>query len=363
MKHKMPHPKHILISPLNWGLGHATRLLPIIDKLLKDGHQCYIAGEQPSIDVIQKTFPNLTYIILKEFSFKLSSSNNQLVKLAWQLPRFFKSIRRDKKTVKTLADKFNIDLIISDNRYGFRHHFIHSIIITHQTNIRTGKIMYWSKPIVQLTLRYWISQFNSCWIPDINDTPSIAGSLSDKKLHSSTQKIGIASRLSIVNKTTSINENIKEPDILVILSGPEPQRSIFEKLIIRRYINSQLNVVVLRGQPNVDKKPTKHGCITLLQHCDASTYLHLLTTSKQIICRSGYSTLMDLFYVNRKAILIPTPGQYEQEYLATHMHKQFHFIVVPQKQILKSNRLAFFENRYKASATSYSKNFSIPTLN
>nr|WP_321405791.1 glycosyltransferase [uncultured Carboxylicivirga sp.] len=363
MKEKASHKRRILISPLNWGLGHATRLLPIIDNLIKDGHQCYVAGEKPSINVIQQTFPNLTFIILEDFQIKLSGSNNQLFKLTWQLPGFLKSLNRDRKTVKELVKRFNIDFIISDNRYGFRHRKITSVIVTHQTNIRTGRLMCWSKPMVQLTLKYWINRFDSCWIPDINDTPSIAGQLANKALHCSSHRIGLTSRLKLAINPTEVPSYLKNPDILIILSGPEPQRSIFEKLIVRRYINSDLNVILLRGRPDTNIKPRKHGSVTFLEHCDINTYQYLLNKSKQIICRSGYSTLMDLFHVNRKAILIPTPGQYEQEYLAMHMKKHFHFTVVIQKKILTTSRLAFGINTYKATANSYANSFRLPPLN
>lgn len=338
MKNTPTVKRRILISPLNWGLGHATRLLPVIYALQKKGHECLIAGEEPAITVIKEVFPGLKYIPIKGFKVRLSSSNKQVLKLLFQFPAFIHSIFRDRITVQRLVKRYQIDLIISDNRYGFRNRSIPSILITHQTNPETGWFMSWTKPIVNLTLRWWVSRFNACWIPDINASPSISGRLSQKQLNTSTFFTGILSRLSVIDKT-KFNNNIKTPDILVILSGPEPQRSQFESLIIKRFINSRHKVLVLQAQPNKTPLATPKGSVTLLPHCDASTYFRLLTGSKQIICRPGYSTLMDLFYINRKAILIPTPGQYEQLYLARHMMNSFKFKTIEQSCILKSSVL------------------------
>lgn len=362
MKHHASKKRRILISPLNWGLGHATRLLPVIDALLKDGHNCLIAGETPSIDIIREAFPNLEYIEIKGFKVRLSKSPNQLLKLLEQLPRFLFSIARDKKTVKSLISRHNIDLIISDNRYGFRYKKVSSVIITHQTSLYTGLLMCCTKPFIQLILHWWISRFDSCWIPDIDETPSIAGKLSIKQLNKSTHKIGILSRLSLSKTIHSPLPTIDPPDVLIILSGPEPQRSQFEMMISKRFINSDLKVVLLQAQPGKDKKKGHLGSITFLSHCDAQTYYQLLSKSRQIICRSGYSTLMDLFYANRKAILIPTPGQYEQMYLARHMHDNFNFLVVKQNRILTSSHLAFYPDKNRASAYDYSSSFSLPEL-
>jgi len=361
MKVKATQPKRILISPLNWGLGHASRLTPIINELIKEGHQCYIAGEKPSISVIQQAFPNLTFIILDNFSIQLSNSNQQLFKLARQLPQFIQSIKRDKRTVESLVNKFNIDCIISDNRYGFRHNFIPSVLLTHQTNIRSGKTMSWLKPIVQLFLKNWIKRFDACWIPDIAGQLTISGKLSSKNLHPNTFRIGITSRLSIEQHKANIPKQLQNPDVLIISSGPEPQRSLFEGLIKERYINSNLRVVLLRAQPD-GKELMKNGFITSLPHCNSSSYLYLLNKSKQIVCRSGYSTLMDLVYVKRKAILIPTPGQYEQEYLAEHMRKHFHFSTVCQKEIASSPLLSFNEDSNQTAFSHFSNSLHLPSL-
>ena len=361
MNLKATEPRRILISPLNWGLGHASRLIPIINELIKEGHQCYIAGEKPSISVIQQAFPELTFIVLENFSIQLSNSDHQLFKLARQLPQFIQSMKRDKRTVESLVTKFNFDCIISDNRYGFRHDFIPSVLITHQTNIRTGKLLNWSKPIVQFFLKRWINRFDACWIPDIDGQPTISGILSSKILHPNTFRIGITSRLTIEQNEAKVAKELQNPDVLIILSGPEPQRSLFEELIVQRYTNNNLSVILLRAQPD-EKKLIKNGCITFLPHCNSSTYLHLLNKSKQIVCRSGYSTLMDLVYVKRKAILIPTPGQYEQEYLAEHMRKYFHFTTVNQSEIPSSPLLAFDADTNQTSFLHIPNSFRLPSL-
>ncbi len=354
--------RRVLISPLNWGLGHATRLLPIIEALLKEGHECIIAGESPSIDVIKEAFPGLKYETISGFRVKLANSKHQLLKLFIQLPALISSIYRDRITCSTLIHKHNINLTISDNRYGFHNKKVPSIIVTHQTTPKLGRIMHWSKPLVKNILRRWISHFDNCWIPDINTIPNLSGQLSRGIANAKTLRIGILSRLAL-NSSKQAKPTLEiAPDILVILSGPEPQRSILEKEIIKRYKDAELDVVILQGLPQKESVSKKMGAITFISHCNAFDYQHLLLKSKLIICRSGYSTIMDLFYLNRKAILIPTPGQYEQEYLALHLHSYFHFPIVKQSRITKTSRLNPLDKSDELGLNNYSESFQLPAL-
>lgn len=331
--------RNVLISPLNWGLGHASRLLPIIDHLLKEGHQCLIAGESPSIDLIKEAFPDLDYIIIKGFRIQLSRSKHQLLSYFLQSPKLLFSISRDKRTCKKLVRAHNIGLTISDNRYGFRCKKVASIFITHQSSPKLGRVMHWSKPFIKRILLHWMRQFDSCWIPDINDLPSLSGQLSKTNLPPNTHRIGILSRLSLIAKGDQVLQYKFKPDVLIILSGPEPQRSILEDALFNRYKNTNHKVVILEGRPDKAIKPTTQDNITFISHCNTYTYQHLLKSSKLVICRSGYSSIMDLFFVNRKAILIPTPGQYEQEYLALHLNSYFKFQHLKQSHIQQTSRL------------------------
>lgn len=359
MQNNIQRKKRILLSPLNWGLGHATRLLPIIDSLQKRGYECLVAGESPSIDIIKDAFPGLHIIPTSGFDVKFSSGQHQLWKLFTQLPKLLSSIRKDQQQVVDILNRHHVDLIISDNRYGFRSHKVPSIIITHQTSPQVGSRMKWTKPFVNFMIKRWLSKFDSCWIPD-NDGPlSISGKLSANLAHPNTIKIGLLTRLSIAN-STALTSHCPQYDIMVIISGPEPHRTQFEELIIQRYLNTNLNVLILQGRPTAGEKKCVNNNITLLSHCDASQYHHLISTSNLIICRSGYSTIMDLIYLKKIAILIPTPGQYEQLYLANHLKNSFNFEIIQQSEIIKHHLLTI---SFKANNQAYIKdNFNFCIL-
>ncbi|MCU4176496.1 glycosyltransferase [Carboxylicivirga sp. N1Y90] len=332
MEPKREPSKIILISPLNWGLGHATRLIPIIHKLRNDGHTCIISGESPSIDILKETFPELEYIYTKGFRVKFSKGSQQWLKLLFQLPSFISSIYKDKNQVEKIIAKNNIDIIISDNRYGFRNSAIPSIIISHQTSPETGpkfKWINWTSTKIITTL---INQFDALWIPDSQTSTNLSGRLSSAKTKIPTNYIGLLSRLSVTNENTEKSTKLA-PDRLVILSGPEPQRSILEQLLIDKFSESNLSTLILQGLPGQKNQKPAIGSVSFMANCQSFQLKQLLKASKTIICRSGYSTLMDLFVMNRRAILIPTPGQYEQEYLADRLNDFFGFKSISQSQI------------------------------
>lgn len=338
--------RRILISPLNWGLGHATRLIPIIDELVKAGHYCLIAGESPSIDILLHTFPQLPHAKLKGFNVRLSKHRQQWPILLYQIPTLLKAIKQEHIQTQSLVKKHKIDLIISDNRYGVRSKEVTSIIITHQTRPQLGKVFNRFQAISNKAITQLISKFDACWIPDTEIKPNLSGHLSEPIKTVPTEYLGIKSRLSIANSEATTHE---ATDILVILSGPEPHRSQLEEILINQLINSKRSVTIVRGK--LDSKPDNFSNITLLPHCKAADLKLLICQSKFIICRSGYSTLMDLVYCNKRALLIPTPGQYEQEYLAKRASSLFGFSTVPQNRITHSNIFTLLESSSNKSSS------------
>lgn len=212
------------------------------------------------------------------------------------------------------------DCIISDNRYGLRHRDAKSILLTHQVMI---KMPVWLKLFeypVYLISRLLISRFDECWIPDFRDSPGLSGDLSHKyPLPKNSKFIGPLSRF---------NYPIKLPEscgssIVVLISGPEPQRSIFEKIILKQLQLIDKPAFVVSGKPESAGEFKKMKNITLYPHLDTPTLEGLISTAEAVICRSGYSSLMDLYKLGSKALLIPTPGQTEQIYLA-ELHQNLH---------------------------------------
>jgi hypothetical protein len=227
-----------------------------------------------------------------------------------------------------------------------------SIIITHQLSPLLGKKAGWLRKTVSLFISSWIKKFNHCWIPDIAETPNLSGILSNNPFHLNNIKtIGLLSRFNAchVNDEYTI-EN------LAIISGPEPWRAMFEKDIINLFKSSSGKSVIVRGLPGIKTgRSNLEGNITLYNHCDNKTLNKFICSSRNIFCRSGYSSLMDLFATGRRALLIPTPGQPEQEYLAQHLVKQHKFSSISQQQ-LKSYHSTSSLNNYERKLTPYRNN-------
>lgn len=323
----------ILVSPLDWGLGHATRSVPIIRRLLKKGHEVDIAGSGRSIALLQQEFPDLQCFELKSFSPKFFHGNAQWLAIALQVPKFLIAIFSEKRATQTLVNQRGYDAIISDNRYGVRDRRCRSILVTHQLSPRIAKHC---PAFLERILAYAIcglaNKFDYCLVPDIQLFPTgLVGELSrPRRLKIPIHAIGILSRLNCneAKQITSINW-------LSILSGPEPQRTIFENLILEQFKRLSGKRVIVRGVAE-KMEHTEIDGIELLSHCDAPTLSTLIQNSRVIVCRSGYSTIMDLVSMKKTALLVPTPGQAEQEYLAVRM-QEFGFKTCEQNLLCVSD--------------------------
>ncbi|WP_430810782.1 MULTISPECIES: glycosyltransferase [unclassified Carboxylicivirga] len=320
--------RRVVVSPLNWGLGHATRLVPVIDGLLRQGHTVLLAGEEPSLHILKEVFPSLLSIPTKGFQVRLAEGQRQWPVLIKQIPSFLKFMLRDYQQVQRIVKEYDIDLIISDNRYGFRSGKVSSVIITHQTRPYPGQKLAFLRPITNFISRCLLSRFDACWVPDASPPNNLSGDLSRGFVGLSIQYVGLVSRLQVPMFAKCA---VIKADVLLILSGPEPQRSLLEDLLVARFKGTGRRAVILCGQP---KRSIKHeDNLIFLPHCDSAQLKSLICNSEHIICRSGYSTLMDLMVCNKRALLIPTPGQFEQEYLARRASLYFGFRWMQQDAI------------------------------
>ncbi|MBI4645625.1 MAG: glycosyl transferase family 28 [Bacteroidia bacterium] len=309
--------KRILIAPLDWGLGHAVRLVPVINELLENGHNILLAADKAPLQFLRMEFPQLLWIQFPGTAVKYSGSKSQIIKMLFLLPSFLLSIRREHKKLNTIIRIHNIDIVISDNRYGAWSKSAYCIILTHQLMLKMPVGMKFLEGFIHRFILHFIKNFDECWIPDFKEKPGLSGDLSHKyPLPANARFIGPLSRFNNLEKITP---DINCCDILVILSGPEPQRTLLEQLLTEQLTISDLQTIVLRGKPEEEKSPEIAGNITFYNHLTTSEICKLIGNSKIVICRSGYSSIMDLIALQKKeAILIPTPGQTEQEYLAEY---------------------------------------------
>jgi len=324
--------KNILIAPLNWGLGHASRCIPIIRELEKNGYNPIIASDGIALDLLKKEFPNLTSLELPSYNIQYSKkSANLKFKLLKNSPIIIKAIVTEKKLVKQWTNEYHLEGIISDNRLGVRNKKVKSVIITHQLNVLSGKTTWISSKLHQ----YFISKFDQCWIPDLKNYPNFSGRLGhlrkDKLKKIDLKYIGILSRFEK-------QEVEKKYDLMVILSGIEPQRTVLEEKIISELHNYDGKVVFIKGKVESEQKQEQIGSVTFYNFMQSKQLEKTFNESEIVLCRSGYSTLMDLVKLEKKAYFIPTPGQYEQEYLAKK-HKRNGLIPFSKQDSFKIEKL------------------------
>ena len=315
--------KTIFISPLDWGLGHATRCVPLIKQLMVEN--VVILGVTPTTALIfNEEFPTLTKVEIEPYHIRYSHSLPLVVKLLIDAPRIFSVIKRERIQLSQIIKEHQIDVVISDNRFGLYDKSVECIYITHQLTIQAGLF----SGIANKIHHHFIKKFNAVWIPDFEDeSKRLAGKLSKNSNLKNVNYIGALSRLSIVDKT----EN--QYDYLCLLSGPEPLRTDLEKVLIEKANQSEKRICFARGTTK-EFKSFANKNVTVFDLPNAKELSQLITNSKTIVCRSGYSTLMDLHHLQKTSyILVPTPGQDEQEYLADYWEHKYAAKVIQQKDL------------------------------
>lgn len=299
--------KNILVAPLNWGLGHATRCIPIIKALEKNNFNPIIASDGVALALLKKEFPHLVSLELPPYDISYAEKGKNFKwKLLAQMPKMFKAVYGERKIVNQIVENHSIDGIISDNRLGVYSRKIPSIFMTHQLNVLSGKTSWLTTKVHSK----FISKFNQCWVPDNNSDTNLTGKLGHlKNPLKNLVYIGPLSRFEKKRRK-------KVFDLMVILSGPEPQRTILEQKIIKELETFEGNVVFIKGVVEQNQISSTQGSITFYNFMNSEQLENTFNQSEKVLCRSGYTTVMDLAKLEKKAFFIPTPGQYEQEYLA-----------------------------------------------
>lgn len=309
--------KRILVAPLNWGLGHATRCIPIIRELLDQGHQPFIASDGVALSLLKKEFPDLPAFELPSYKISYAEKGkNFKIKMIWDSPKVIKAMAKEKKAVKHLVKEHNLEGIISDNRLGAYYKKVPCVFITHQLNVLSGNTTWMSSKAHQKIIK----KFDACWVPDVKEKPNLTGKLGHLK--KSKLKIVYLGPLSRFEKKDLPIKN----DLMVLLSGPEPQRTMLEEKLLNELKDFEGNILFVKGKIEDEQVQeeiqTAKGKILHYNFMKSDELENALNASEKLLCRSGYTTVMDLAKLEKKAFFIPTPGQYEQEYLAKRMQKQ-----------------------------------------
>ena len=312
----------ILLAPLDWGLGHATRCVPIIKELLIRKCEVWVAAIGDQKALLQSEFPFLSFVELPGYHIRYDKNRAfTFLRLTGSIPKILIRIKEENRWLQQFREQVKLDAVISDNRYGLWGEGLYSVFITHQLGLRTS-LGSWMDRWVQRWHYRLIGRFSAVWVPDQEVGTGLAGALSHPGRMPSppTRYIGLLSRMEAsVQGEAGLVGGDGEIDLLILLSGPEPQRTILERRLWAEADAFPGSVVFVRSLPGGGEVLIGRPNVEVYDHLPAGALNQVMLRSKLVLARAGYSTVMDLVRLGKKAILIPTPGQTEQAYLGSYL--------------------------------------------
>ena len=315
----------VLVAPLNWGLGHAARCVPLVNRFIAQGNEVVLGGDGESLVLLQKHFPTLPVVRLADLSLSYSAGGSQVGAMLRALPKIVRAAWADHRLLGELLDREPFDLVVSDNRFGLFSQRTRCVYVTHQLHIRLPRMYRWLEPLAA-RLHGWVGRhYAEVWVPDYED---VERSLSGELGHPKKQGYGSVRYIGPLSRFEGLIEPMKPSrigsfEVVAVLSGLEPQRSMLEEEIVSRYVGREERVLIVEGKPSKPMLQISKANITIVPYMDDVQLMAMLQQAQRIIARSGYSTIMDLatLHLLDKAELIATPGQSEQEYLAHRVEK------------------------------------------
>ena len=324
--------KHILVSPLSWGLGHATRDLPIIRDFLARGHRVTVGADGRALALLKQEAPQCDFVELKDYPLPYSASRFFVPKFLAMAPAMLKAIALEAHNMRRLMRERKFDLILSDNRFNVRSHEVPSFVISHQLRFMTPPGTSWFEPVTEYFNYRYLKPFDRVIVPDFdNENANLTGRLAHQmRWLAKTGKVYYAGILSSAARM-QVAEDI---DVFISISGPEPQRTELQRIILDHIGSVDAGrVVIALGQPEIKEVRQLSDRITVHGYLDRAGQQEMLNRAKLVVCRSGYTTIMELAELGKKALLIPTPGQTEQEYLGRFYTARGYFHAVSQYSV------------------------------
>lgn len=317
----------VLVVPLDWGLGHATRCVPVIRELLRQGAEVILGGSGGSLALLQQEFPDLSTLPFPAYGVRYSKNRFQVPGLLQQLPRLLWVIKAEHDLLETAIRSHQINAVISDNRYGLWSQQVPTVFICHQLRIQVPKPFSLGESLLARLHKQFIDRFSQCWVPDFSGPDKLSGRLTE--LPANPSRIQFVGPLSRFKKMGPIGDRFSNPllgdqlpTMAAVLSGPEPQRTMLEDIIVAQSQKREASIWIIQGKTG-SQQVIWEGNVTRIGFMGTEDLHRLYTQVPILISRPGYSSLMDYAQLGvRQMILIPTPGQTEQEYLATRLERQ-----------------------------------------
>lgn len=319
--------KRVLVAPLDWGLGHATRCVPVIHELLAQGAEVILAADGRAYSFLQMEFPALLLLRLPGYGITYPKHGMLGLHLLFHSPGIAKKIKEEKIAVEAIVREYAIDIIISDNRFACRAEKTFNVYITHQLNVKSA----FARKFADRLHKNYYEQFDEIWVPDAEGNINLSGELGHDAITATPFRyVGPLTRFP---QADLLNSRPRKWWLVVLLSGPEPQRSIFENLILEELAKHTEDALIIRGLTDGEGKishPYPH--VTMVDHLEDEKMSEEILSAHYILSRPGYSTLCDLSALNVSPIVVPTPGQTEQEYLAMYHASQNNVVMQTQKK-------------------------------
>ena len=305
--------KHVLVSPLSWGLGHATRDLPIIRHFLARSHHVTVAATGRALALLQHEVPQCDFVEIKDYPTPYSASRFFVPKFLAMAPVMLAAIERETVLFRRLLAKQKFDLILSDNRFRIRSDDTPSFCIAHQLRFMTPPKLRFFEFLTEFFNWLYLRPFDRIIVPDAaDDTQNLSGRMSHQMRWLKGDKVyysGVVARMDVP----------EDVDLFISISGPEPQRTELERIVLEHVGQVKLDrIVITLGKPEVKEVRKINDHITVYGYLDRAGQQEMMNRARLVVCRSGYTTVMELAELGKKALMIPTPGQTEQEYLGRY---------------------------------------------
>ncbi len=325
----------VLVAPLDWGIGHATRCIPVIRELLAQQAEVVICASGNGKTLLTGYFQECKFIDIPGIAIHYPVSGSMALSILRQLPGIVNAIKKENRILSDVISKYKITHVISDNRYGLFNDSIRCSIICHQVKLKTPPAFNFLQPLLYHLHKKRLQKFHELWIPDNSYPENLSGELSyPLSMNIPVKYTGTLSRF-----TEKLHVKSKTYDYIAIISGPEPQRSLLENKLLHFFKNSDKKSLLIAGIPGENKSYETNG-VTVYSSITDSMLKEVLHSETTLICRPGYSTLMDLTVLgHRKIIFIPTPGQTEQEYLGSELKSKYDYVVIKQGEVIRDHNI------------------------
>jgi len=316
-----------LFAVCSWGLGHATRDIPLMRGILKAKHSLTIVGRGRSLELLKGELGDrCQYVSMSDYSSVYSKKDFSVAKFLGYFPFYIDEIIKEHIKIKKLVRKEKYERIISDSRFGVYDKKIPSYFIFHQLRfISPVRIKLFEMATERFNYSFFKENFSMFLVPDDKKNP-LSGDLSHNLRYFKDDKVEYLGIISDLKK-----REVKQ-DIDYFISLPEPQRTVLEKIILQQASSLKGKVVIALGRPE-DQRNRTFNHLRIFGYLGRKKQEEIMNRAKLVITRSGYTTLMELVALNKKALLIPTPGQTEQVYLADYHRKKGNFYSVSQDEL------------------------------